>query len=74
MGHSVHTTPARVRYHSTDLSCDVQKVYAYVARCACGWVGPRRELHREAQADAKFHRWETSPRLDGSATGGTEAS
>lgn len=53
--HSATTIPAKVRFHSTDLCCDVARVYAYRGYCACGWTGPRRDTHSAARADAREH-------------------
>lgn len=57
-----HSTvkPAALRFHSTDLSCDVRRVYGYQARCACGWKGSVRGQHRDARQDGRDHLCEAS--------------
>lgn len=50
--------PARLRYHSTELSTQVLRTFGYQARCACGWEGPIRTHHRVARADAREHNSE----------------
>jgi len=57
--HNTKTEPARTRFHSSDLSCDVVRTYAYRARCACGWESPKTYAsYDEARAVAREHRLE----------------
>lgn len=72
--HSATTIPAKVRFHSTELACDVARVYAYRGYCACGWVGPKRDKHSEARSDAREHSASERAREAASPSGGTEAS
>ena len=51
--------PARLRFHSTDLSCQVIRTYGYRARCACGWEGPVRGKHRDSRQDGREHVCDT---------------
>ena len=71
MGHT-RIEPVKIKYHSTDLSCDVLAVRGYRGRCACGWVGPIRSHHSHARDDHKRHSREEMEAEQ--ATGRAEAS
>ncbi len=53
--HHATVGPARIRYHDSDLCCDVRRVVGYQARCACGAPFPIRKNHAAAVADKQRH-------------------
>ena len=55
--HAAKAQPARTRFHSTDLACDVVRTYAYRAVCACGWRSDKvYASHADARRAAREHR------------------
>ena len=47
--------PTRIRFHSTDLACDIRRGVGFRAVCACGYRGSLKDNHAAARADARAH-------------------
>jgi hypothetical protein len=53
-----YVKPARVTFQSTELMTQVRRGYGFHSYCACGWEGPLRRDHGEAQRDGKAHHYQ----------------